>query len=808
MINDLKLAFRQLAKAPGFTAIIVLTLALGIGACTAIYSALDSVVLNPYDDPATERNIFLRSVKLAQGVESGLSVSDFLDLEKQATSFEFMAYDAWGRVTLTGTDEPQRLTRSLVTPRYFDIFGITLALGRPFLPDEYMAGRDNVLVLSHDCWQRTFGGVPDIVGRTLQIDDKPHTVVGVISKRFERRGYFSNIMVPRATNVSPHPNDRGRRTDLVTTARLRRGVTIEQAQRELDVIAAALAENHPVTNKGYGFLIYKRGIIGSERRVIPYVPILFGAALSLLAIACANIAGLLLMRANARQREISVRAALGASRGRLIRQLLTESLLLALLGGAAGVLLAQWALDFIRSFVPSRGLIGLTGLARFSHLELDGGVLAWAVGLSFATALVFGLAPAWLSTSTDLNAALRQGTRGSTEGRSRSRFRAVLVVGEIVLAFTLLAGTGLLIRSFLRVTAYDLGFDPQRRAFVRVQLSGPNYDQPEQRIAFTKDLLSRVRSAVEVEAVGVTNFFPVNAPPGPAGGFEIEGGPSMADAERPVARRYFVSADYFRAMGIRLKQGRTFSEHDEAQGRQVAIINQTLARLHFPNQNPIGQRIRIVGDAWREIVGVVGDVVQNYVGEAQPAQLYEPHAHQSNLIVVVVRGYGNPALLPATVNNQIRTLDPSLPLGESGTVEEFVRNGLTLQRLTLHLFIAFAAIGLLIAAIGIYGVIAFSVSQRTAEIGIRMALGAQSKDVLQMILRQGARLVGGGLVLGVITTFVAGRAIESRLYNTSGNDPLTLIAITIVFSGVAALACWFPARRATKVDPIIALRSE
>jgi putative ABC transport system permease protein len=797
-MNDLRFAFGQFTKAPGFTAIIVLTLALGIGACTAVYSALDSIVLHPYDDPATARNVYLRAIRLPQRADAaGLSFQDFQELEMRATSFEFMAYHTGSDyVTLTGMGEPLRLRGAKVTPRYFDMFGIKVARGRAFLPEEFAAGKDNVVILRHAFWQSMFGGAPDIVGRTLQLDSKPYTVVGVLSERFERTGSTYEMCFPRAANPQP----RGARLSYASaTARLRQGVTVDQAQHEIDGIAAGLAENYPQTNKGYGIQADPKRGGAQEETITRSIPILFGAAVSLILIACANIASLLLVRGIGRQRELSVRAALGASRARLIRQLLIESLLVALFGGAAGALVAQWALEFIRSFVPpSAGSLG-----RLAHLHLDGPVLAYALGLTVATALLFGLAPAWLSASTDLNEALRQGSRGSTEGRSRGRIRAALVVVEIAMAFTLLASSGLLIRSFLKLTDHDLGFDAQRTAYVLCRLTGENYAKPEQRRAFTQAFLARLQSAPGVAAAGTIRARPFDNPV--VAGFEMEGGLAMLDAERPVTQRLqAVSPDYFRAMGIPLKHGRLFSDSDDAEGRSVAIVNQTLARRYFPNQDCIGKRIRIDREEWREIVGVVGDIAHHHGDEAQ-AQCYEPG---TNFLNIVVRGHGNAALLPAIVKAQLRALDPNILPASWGTFDELSRRNLAMRRLTVHLFIAFAAIGVLIAAIGIYGVIAFSVSQRTAEIGIRMALGAQRHDVLNLILRQGAWLVGIGFAVGIAATFVAGRAIEAQLYNTSGHDPISLLGITLFFAAVAALACWLPARHATKVDPIVALRAE
>lgn len=808
MLTDLRFAFRQFAKAPGLAVTIVLTLALSIGACTAIYSALDAMVLNPFDDPATKRNVLLRSLKLPHGVEGGLSYRDFLELRTQVTSFESMVHFTFGEANLIGPTEPHGLRRYITTAGYFEILGIKMALGRTFLPEEHVPGNGNVVILSHGTWQRVFAGSPDILGRTVQLDDQQCTVVGVTWKNFERSSAgFPGLWLPLPTDHPSNPQGRGSHS----YGRLRQGVTIAQAQSELDVIAAALAQKYPATNKNSGFIAKPE--LDGVQFLKPTLKMLFAAVGCLMLIACVNVASLLLIRANERQREMSIRAALGATRGRVIRQLLTENVLVALIGGATGVILAQWALAFVAGSVPQGAQIvlatGGSGFARLAYLTLNPGVLAFALGLSVATALVFGLAPAWLSSSADLNEALKQGTRGSTEGRSRARFRSTLVVIEIAMAVTLLACSGLFIRSFLKESAYQPGFNPKRAAFVRLALRGKNYESAEQRFAFVNSLLAGIQRAGGVEAAGSSNSFPLMGRKTQAA-FEIEGGSAIAPTERPLAQLFAVSPDYFSAMGIPLKQGRYLSERDSTSSRRVAVINQTFAQQHFPQQNPIGRRITIANPSDRqyEVVGIVGDVAQEAIGEIPSPQLYESHAQMGNLVVIVVRGQGDPALLPAIIQKEVRALDPDLPVTDPTTVDSFLRDKLSLRRLTIQLLAAFSGIGVIIAAIGIYGVMAFSVSQRTVEIGIRMALGAEQQDVLRLVLRQSAVVVGIGLVLGIIGTLIAGRALESQLYNTSGSDPLILAGITLFFAAVATLACWFPARRATRVNPIVALRAE
>jgi putative ABC transport system permease protein len=583
--------------------------------------------------------------------------------------------------------------------------------------------------------------------------------------------------------------------------RLKPGVTVAQAKAELEVIATQFAQQYPDSNKGWGIFMMPLQDYG-VRDVKPVLYTLLGAVGCVLLIACANLANLLLARATARHREISIRAALGASRARLVRQLLTESVVLSLCGGAAGLLLARWGLDALLALAP-------TSLPRVTEIRLDSGVLVFSLALSVLTGLVFGIAPAWLAARADVNEALKQGSRGSTEGGARGRLRSALVVLEVTFALMLLGGAGLLARSFMQLAQVDPGFNPANATLLRLSLPQKKYALPEQQNAFADALLDRVRALPGVQFAGITHSMPL------VGdyvlGFNIEGRPAIAPSDLPSTNYYTVTPDYFRAMGIRLIRGRVFTPQDDAKAPRVAIINETMARQHFPNEDPIGKRINITNgpDTWREIVGIVGDIKQYGVDKATSAQSYEPFAQVPfSGLNVVIRTNGSPAALLGALRPAVYAVDKDQPIGAIRPLEEIMADSLARQRFAMTLLTVFSLVALVIAAVGIYGVMAYSVVQRTGEFGIRMALGAQQSDVLRLVLTQGGKLIGLGLVIGLAATLAASRAMGSMLFNTSAQDPLTLGAITILLAAVALVACLLPANRATKVNPIEALRTE
>jgi len=799
MLNDLRYALRQLIKAPGFTAVAILTLALGIGACTAIFSVVNVVLLRPLDYPEPDRVVNIRETQLPKFPEFSVSPPNYLDWEKQTKSYEYLAAYTGSRVNLTGDGEPQQLIGIKATAHYFDVFGVKPALGRMFLPEEDAQGKNHVVVLSHGFWQRVFGGTRDIIGRSIQLNGEPYQVVGVAP--FVGIASKVDVWMPMAFKPDETANDARGGHYINVAGRLKKGVTVAQARAELEVIAAQLAVQYPDPQKGWGIFMMPLPDY-MVRDIKPVLYTLLGAVGCVLLIACANLANLLLARATARHREISIRAALGAGRGRLIRQLLTESVVLAIFGGAAGVLLARWGLDALLALAP-------TNLPRITEIHLDPGVLLFSLALSIVTGLLFGIAPAWLAARADVNEALKQGTRGSTEGGVRGRLRSALVVIEVTFALVLLGGAGLLARSFMQLAHVDPGFIPENATLLRLSLPQKKYPEKDQQIAFANTLVERVKGLPGVQAVGITHSMPL------VGdyvlGFNIEGRPAVDPADLPSTNYYAVTPDYFRAMGIRLIRGRVFTPQDDAKAPRVAIINETMARQFFPNEDPIGKRINITNgpDTWREIVGIVADIKQYSLDKATTAQSYEPFAQVPfTSLNVVIRTKGSPAALLGALRPAVYDVDKDQPIGTIRPLEEIMAESIARQRFAMLLLTVFSGVALVIAAIGIYGVMAYNVVQRTGEFGIRMALGAQQRDVLKLVLTQGGKLIGLGLVIGLLATLGASRAMGSMLFNTSAYDPLTLASITLLLGAVALVACFFPANRATKVNPIEALRAE
>jgi len=800
MLNDLRYALRQLIKAPSFTIVAILTLALGIGACTAIFSVVKTVLLSPLDYPDPDRLVIIRETNLPQFPEFSVSPPNFIDWQKQAKSYENLGAAASASLNLTGEGEPQRLIGVAVTAHYFDVYGIKPLLGRLLLPEEDAPGKNHVLVLSHGFWQRVFGGARDVVGRSVQIDGEPYQIVGVAPYGFGATNKV-DVWTPMAFTPDQTKNDARGGHWISVYGRLKPGVTFNQAKAEMEVIAAQLAVQYPDPQKGWGIFMMPMQDY-QVRDVKPVLYTLLGAVGCVLLIACANLANLLLARATARHREISIRAALGAGRGRLIRQLLTESVVLAVCGGAAGVVLAKWGLDALLALAP-------TNLPRTSEIHLNGGVLLFSLVLSIATGLLFGIAPAWLAARADVNEALKQGTRGSTEGGARGRLRSALVVIEVTLALVLLGGAGLLARSFIQLAHVDPGFIPENATVLRLALPQKKYALPEQKTAFANSLLEHLKDLPGVQAVGLTHSMPL------VGdyvlGFNIEGRPAVDPADMPSTNYYSVTPDYFHAMGIRLIRGRLFTAQDDVKAPRVAIINETMARQFFPNEDPIGKRINITNgpDTWRQIIGIVGDIKQYGVDKATSAQSYEPFAQVPfNSVNVVIRTKGSPAALLGALRPAVYAVDKDQPVGAIRPLEEIVADSISRQRFAMTLLTVFSGVALVIAAVGIYGVMAYNVVQRTGEFGIRMALGAQQGDVLRLVLTQGGKLIGLGLLVGLIATLAASRAMGSMLFNTSSYDPLTLSSITLLLGAVALIACFFPANRATKVNPIEALRTE
>jgi putative ABC transport system permease protein len=628
-------------------------------------------------------------------------------------------------------------------------------------------------------------------------------VVGIMSRRFARLGSDLEAFVPLVFTDAQRANERRGQHFLQTQGFLKSGVTLEQAQAELDVLARRTASEYPTTNQGVGFLVRGQGAY-INRTLAPLLYVLLGAVACVLLIAGANVANLLLARATVRQREMAVRSALGAGRGRLVRQLLAESVLLAALGGGAGLFLAEWGLRLVRTFAP----LASTDFARLAYVQLDGAMLACTLGFSVVTGLVFGLAPAWLASQVDLNDALKQATRG---GSTRGGARGLLVVVEVALALVLLTGAGLLVRSFTRLARVELGFAPDRVAVMNLVLRPQRYAKPEQVFAFADALLARVHALPGVEAVALATPTPLNT--SGAFDFALDGATAAKRNLKPSAALYRVTPEYFSAMGIRLVDGREFTERDINGAPGVAVVNQTFVQNYFPGENPIGRRVNVgrpgTPEAWFEIVGTVGDVMQGSPGQYVPPQLYLPLGQAgSTTFSVVVRTSGDPTSVLTLLKPQVYAVDANQSTGAVRRLRDMVSDALARQNLARSLLGIFAAIALVIAAVGIYAVMAYAVSQRAVEFGIRMALGASRGDILRLVLASGMKIVALGLVVGVGAAFALGQILQSLLFEISARDPATLVAIVVGLGLISLCACLLPARRAMRVSPMVALRAE
>ena len=798
-MQDIRFAIRQLSKSPGFALVAILTLGLGIGACTAIFSVVNGVLLRPLTYPEPERLVLLRESQPPQYPEFSVAPPNFLDWQKQTRSFTALAAYRNQTYNLTSDAEPKRLNGQRVTADYFSIYGVAPRLGRDFRPEEDSVAQGKVVILSHRLWQGQFGGTADVIGRTIQLNGDAYTILGVMPADFQPSS-TTELWAPMAFKDDEKAGDNRGAHYINVVGRLKPGVSLAQAQSEMDVIAGQMAKQYPDTNKGWGIPVFQlTDYLVRDVKTVLWT--LLGAVGCVLFIACANIANLLLARANGRMREISIRTALGAGRGRIVRQLLTESVVLSLVGGALGVLIAKWGLDALLVFAPAN-------LPRAKEIGIDGGAMAFTLTLSIITGLVFGIVPAWLATGHNLNATLKEGTRGSTES-GRRWFRSGLVVAEVALSLLLLTGAGLLVRSFLKLSAVSPGFEPANGTAVALALPGRKYDTPEKQRQFADRLLASLRNLPGTTAVGLTHVLPMQG--NYVLGFNIDGRPPIAQSDLPNTNYYAVTPGYFPAMGIRLIRGRLFTEQDNEKAPRVAIISETLARQQFPNEDPLGKRINITNgpDAWREIVGIVYDVKQYGVDRESTMQSYEPFAQVPfNNLTAVIRTSGDARALHNAIRAQVFAVDKDQPVSSIKPLESIVADSMAQQRFAMLLLTVFSAVALVIAAVGIYGVMAYSVSQRTSEIGIRMALGASPGSVLQLILRQGLGVIAAGLAVGLVSALFAGRLLESLLYQTTARDPLTLAAIAGLLALVALVACLIPARRATRVDPLVALRSE
>jgi putative ABC transport system permease protein len=795
--QDLRFGVRLLLKNPGFTLIAVMALTLGIGANSAIFSVVNSVLLRPLPYQESDRLVFLseRSPQL-----EGMSISypNFKDWREQNQVFENIGVYRRQSYNLTGIGEPERLTGGIMSADLLAALRVKPALGRSFTNEEDKPGGTPVVLLSHGLWQRRFGGDPAIVNQTLTLNGVSYTVIGIMPPdyRFPSRVELYAPVGQESGQASWQ--NRGNHPGLYGVARLKPGVTIEQARANMDAIAVNLEKQYPQSNMGNrASLTPMIDII--VRDVRPRLYVLLGAVGFVLLIACANVANLLLARATTRQREIALRTALGASRWRVVRQLLTESVLLAVIGGALGLLLAKWGVKAILAISPN-------SIPRAQEVGLDGRAVAFTVLISIVTGIVFGLAPALQASRLDLNESLKEAGRGST-GR-RHWFRSSLVVSEIALTLVLLVGAGLLIRSFYHLQKVDPGFISDNLLTFNVSLPQSKYSTEPQRINFYDQVLLKIRALPGVEAVGMASGLPLGNN-GWQSGFVIEGRPAPPPGQNPLTEVAYVSPDYFHAMRMTFLKGRNFSEQDIKSAPRVTIIDEEFARRHWPESDPIGQQIRVGGNP-TTIIAIVRRVkMEGLATDSNRVQSYYPY-QQNPLggMTIVLRTKGDPAELATSARLQVQSVDKDQPIFLVQTMEQIWNDSIAPERLNLMLLIIFAGVALALAAIGIYGVMAYSVTQRTHEIGVRMALGAQRTDILKHVVGQGMLLVIIGIAIGLGTAFAVTRLMKSLLFGVSASDPMTFSAVAIMLALIALFACFFPARKAMKVDPMVALRYE
>ena len=820
MITDLRYGFRQLRKSPGFTLVAVLTLALGIGANTAIFSVVNALLLKPLPFPAAEQLVAfgMTNTRLTgpQSDLNPLSYPDFFDFREQNRTLASIAVFRERAFAITSAEGATSLRGVKASAEFFQVLGVAPIVGRNFTrPDEQAGGGPGgfKIILGHDFWQKQFGGDNNALGRTIELDRRQYHVIGVMPAGFqfplqaEPLDFYVTIAEDAANpdGSKPQTEQRGNH-GREAIARLKPSVSLAQAQADLSTIAASLEKQYPDSNsyRGVAFKPLREELIGDVRTAL-YV--LFGAVACVLLIANANVANLLLARASARGKEMALRAAMGASRARIIRQLLTESLLLSFLGGALGLLIAQWGTEALIAAVPQN-------IPRISTIQLDAAVLAFTLLVSLATGVIFGLVPAWQASHVDLNTALKSGSRTSSGGERKGRLRNGLIVAEVALALVLLICAGLLIQSFARLGRVQSGLKTEQLLTARVQLPDIAYPKNENIIAFFEQFLPGVRALPGVESASVIVPLPLSGS-NMVTSFDNEEHP-LPDGQRPGAPVRIIGTDYFQTMGIAVRQGRVFDQTDRFDSTPVVIVNERFANKFFPGQNVIGKRIMPGMGAddspekMREIVGVVGNVKHLALKNEDSPEMYlaQTQIPFSVMSLVVRTSVSDPAALTSAVRKELAAMDSSIPLTSIRVFDEYVSRSLARPRFNALLLSIFAGVALVLTAIGIYGVMAYSVAQRTNEIGIRIALGAGQSSIFRLVVGQAMTLVGISIVIGVAGAFGATRLLSTLLFGVSTWDPLTFGAIVVLLAVVAFLAAWLPARRAANVNPIVALRAE
>jgi putative ABC transport system permease protein len=801
MFQDLRFGARMLRRHPGFTLIAALTLALGIGANTAIFSVVNAVVLRPLPFKDADRLVVIWESN-PRNKENEVSAANFIDWREQQSVFDQIAALSYANVVMTGGDEPERLQAAVVTPSFFSALGTQPGLGRAFLPEEGVPGAARAVILSHGLWRRRFAADPSIVGKQVTLSGANLTVVGVSPPDFQLQFPTNrqvDLWLPRVFSAQLSANREMH--FLYVLGRLKPGVSINQAQSGMDAVAERLARQYPNTNTGAGVKLVpmQEQIVGKVRRALL---ILFGAVGFVLLIASANVANLTLSRAAARASEMAIRSALGASRLRVIRQSLTESMLLACLGGALGLLLAYWGIHLLVA-------AGLPTIPRLKEIGIDGQALGFTLLVSLLTGVIFGLAPALQVSQPDLSESIKEGSRATSAGFQR-RLRGLLVVSEVALALALLIGAGLLMRSFWRLLQVNPGFEPAHALAMNIALPGARYGQGHQQTAFFQQALQRIESLPGVVSAGIVSNLPLSGS-NMTTGITRDDRSAPAPSDVPEVDYRIASSHYFRALGIPLRAGRQFDERDAQSGPSVVIINETAARRYWPGEDPVGKRLTITENppVSCEIVGVVGDVKHNRLDDEPRAEIYAPHSQApASFMHIVVRTVADPMSMVAAVRREIAAVDKDQPVHDIKTMEQLFAESISQPNFNMLLLSVFAAVALALAAIGVYGVISYAVTQRTHEIGVRIALGARRADVLKMVMRQGLVLALAGIAVGLIGAFALTRLMRTLLFEVSATDPVTFVSIPLLLAAVALAACWIPARRAMKVDPIRVLRRQ
>lgn len=818
--QDVRYGWRILQRNRLFAVVAALTLAIGIGANAAIFSAVEAFLLHPLPYPHPDRIVMVWNTDVNRKVERGTaSLAEFLDWRDMNRVFEEMA--AWrpAFVTLTGGGEARQLWCSYVTTNFFHLLGAKVALGRAFLPAEERLGHEKVVIISYGIWQGRFGGDPSIVGKSMVLDYEPYRIVGVLPRGFSLFGTDVplDLWVPLAFNRAQL--DR-RHYDLVVFGRMKPGVTVQQAQADIVTVVSALKKQYPEMDQKEGTMIETLHM-SLTHGVRPALLIFLWAVAFVLLIACANVANLMLARAASREREIALRFALGARNHRILRQLLTESVLLAAIGGVLGVIVAFGGIRFIHAALPG----GAHQIPFSEGMGLNGPVLAFTMGLSLVTGIIFGLAPAIQISHSSLGESLKEGSRGSTSGRRSHLLRSSLVVSEVALSLLLLVGASLLIRSFIRLMSQNLGFNPTNLLTMQVWLPGDHYPQSGQVTNFFQQTLDRVRALPGVQAASGVDFLMFTGWSDYVD-FDIAGRPQRVSGDQFTSRYRVVDWQYLRTMGIRVLSGRDFAASDAPNSSGVALIDKALAERYWPNEDPVGKQIRLhvvsqrapwqalQRDGWITIVGVADNIQEWDWGVDAIPTIYLPlEQDPSWLMSIVIRENGNSQPIVAAVRRIVSSLDSNQPVASVHMMNEMLADALADRRLNMVLLAIFAAVAVALAAVGIYGVMAYGVSQRTHEIGIRMALGAEPRDVLRMIVREGMMLTGIGMLIGLVAAVMAARYLHghfygAELYGIRAIDPITFIGVPLLIAAVAVLACYLPARRATTVDPLTALRYE